>query len=452
MALSTGGTFADLFIEEDYQSKISFLDSRVDKVSSGWDYGVGIRVLHGTKMVYGYTNDLSRDGLLQAARTIAQAYSGGSELPTGGVHLVPMSLEPLKEVLVAPEKVKKSEKVPWLVKVDDAARGVSPLISQVDITLVEKTRKIWIANSEGLLKDEERCYTRVSVNAIATKDGEKQSNHKAPGAMQGYEFIQELDPVALGRETAEVAVLMVEADYAPAGKMPVIIDSDFGGVIFHEACGHALETTSVAKKASVFAGKLGEEIAGPVVTAIDDGTLPGLWGSSAMDDEGTPTERTVLIEKGILRSYMVDRLGGLKTGYKSTGSGRRESYRYPPTSRMRNTFIDRGESDLESMIASIDYGLYAKKMGGGSVSPGTGEFNFAVTEGYLIEGGKVTRPARGASLIGRGADILKKIVMVGKNLEHTPGTCGSVSGGVPTTVGQPAIKVSEIVVGGRKTG
>jgi TldD protein len=242
---------------------------------------------------------------------------------------------------------------------------------------------------------------------------------------------------------------MVRAPHAPAGRMPTVIGSAFGGVIFHEACGHALETTAVAKNASVFGGRLGRAVAAECVTAVDDGTLPGMWGSTAFDDEGRPTRRTVLIEKGVLRSYLVDRLGSLKTGLAPTGSGRRQSYHYAPTSRMRNTFIAPGTASLEEMLSGVKRGLYARKMGGGSVNPATGEFNFAVREGYLIKDGKLAGPVRGASLIGFGPEVIARVDRVGGNLELEPGTCGSLSGSVPTTVGQPTLRVAEITVGGR---
>ena len=232
--------------------------------------------------------------------------------------------------------------------------------------------------------------------------------------------------------------------------MPVIIDNGFGGVIFHEACGHGLEATSVAKGNSVFAGKIGQMIASPVVSAVDDGTIPNEWGTINIDDEGTPSRRNLLIENGILKGYMIDKLNGRRMGMASTGSGRRESYKYAPTSRMTNTFILNGKSSLDEMISSVEKGIYAKYMGGGSVNPATGNFNFAVMEGYLIENGKITSPVRGATLIGSGSEILKKIEMVGNNLAYGQGMCGSVSGSICTIVGQPAVKVSEITVGGRK--
>jgi len=232
--------------------------------------------------------------------------------------------------------------------------------------------------------------------------------------------------------------------------MVVAIDNGFGGVIFHEACGHSLEATSVAKGNSEFAGKLGQKIASDKVTAIDDGTLPNEWGSLNIDDEGNPTRKNVLIEKGILKGYMIDKLNGRRMNMEPTGSSRRQSYKYAPTSRMTNTYIAPGDDENEEIIKSIDYGLYAKKMGGGSVNPVTGEFNFAVLEGYMVKNGKIDTPVRGATLIGKGSEILKKIDMVGKELDLAAGMCGSVSGSVPTNVGQPLIRVSEITVGGRE--
>ena len=262
-------------------------------------------------------------------------------------------------------------------------------------------------------------------------------------------FEKEVDPEATGREAARQAVVMAGAGYCPAGVMPVAIGNGFGGVIFHEACGHSLEASSVAFGLSQFAGKLGEKIAGEKVSAYDDGTIPNAWGSINFDDEGTPSRRNVLIENGVLKSYMIDKFNGRRMGMPSTGSSRRESFAYTPTSRMTNTFIGEGPDDNEAIIASMDNGLYAAAMGGGSVNPTTGEFNFAVLEGYLVKNGKLGEPVRGASLVGRGADVILNIDMVGKNLLRAEGMCGSSSGSVPVCVGQPMIRVSSITVGGR---
>jgi TldD protein len=308
---------------------------------------------------------------------------------------------------------------------------------------------ILVANSGGIHVTENRSYMMSRIEAVAAEKGEQQTGSEREGSRTGLERFRKIDPEERARAAAERAVLMVRAPHAPAGNMPVVLGNAFGGVIFHEACGHALETTSVAKGSSVFAGKLGQQVAAECVSAIDDGTIGDAWGTTAIDDEGTPTQRTVLIENGVLKNYMVDRLGAVKTGYAITGSGRRDSYRRAPASRMRNTYIDTGSDQFDAMIASIDRGLYAKRMGGGSVNPATGEFNFAVVEGYLIEKGKLAGPVRGASLIGFGHEVLRRIEMVGGDLQLESGTCGSISGWVPTTVGQPSIKVSEITVGGR---
>ena len=265
----------------------------------------------------------------------------------------------------------------------------------------------------------------------------------------GFEFFNLKDPRAAGERAARIADRMVKAEYAPAGKMPVIISNEFGGVIFHEACGHALEATGVAKGASVFAGKLGQKIANECVSAVDDPTIHNAWGSANVDDEGTPTRRNLLIDRGILKSYMIDRLGALKMEMEPTGSARRQDYTYAPTSRMSNTFLLPGEYYPEEIIAATDYGLYAKSLGGGSVMPSTGEFNFAVMEGYMIENGRITKPVRGATLIGKGNEVLTKIDMVGNDLARGQGMCGSISGSIPADVGQPTVRVSELIVGGR---
>ena len=288
----------------------------------------------------------------------------------------------------------------------------------------------------------------MSVSSFAQDGQNLQSGYEAPGASKGLEFFEERTPESIGKEASRIALVLLEAKDCPSGKMPVIIDNGFGGVIFHEACGHALEASSVSKNQSVFCNKLGQKVASDKVTAIDDGTIPNAWGSQNVDDEGNPQQKRVLIENGILKSYMIDRLNGRRMGLESTSSSRRQSYKFETTSRMTNTYIAAGNDDFDEMFEGIKRGLYAKKMGGGSVNPQTGEFNFAVLEGYLIEDGKISYPVKGASLIGNGADILFNIDRVGKNLERGQGMCGASSGSIPTDVGQPAIRVSQITVGG----
>lgn len=447
-ALSSGGDFAEIFIENRYASSMHYLGSRVKDILSGQDLGAGLRVIYGDQEIFASTNDLSRKGLLKIASTIKNSYKGDSETKTA--KFKEQNYEYPHRYEVNPADVPKAEKIALLEKADKAARSVDALITQVDISLMERSQEVLIINSEGKWVHDFRPYVRIAITAIASDGKETQTGTESPGALSGYEFINNIDVECLARNAGRIAVTMLKADYAPSGKMPVIIESGFGGVIFHEACGHALETTSVAKNASVFAGKMGKKIASDCVTAIDEGVSPNEWGSSVVDDEGNPTQHTVLIENGVLTSYLSDRLGAKKMGIPLTGSGRRESYRYAPTSRMRNTFIAPGTSTLEDMLEGVELGLYAKKMGGGSVDPATGSFNFAVQEGYMIRDGKIAEPVRGATLIGKGPEVLMEIDRVGKDLKQAQGMCGSKSGSVPTNVGQPAIRVREIIVGGRK--
>jgi TldD protein len=286
------------------------------------------------------------------------------------------------------------------------------------------------------------------VSAIARDGAEVQTGVAWQGLSVGLELLDRFPPHEMGRKAGTQALTNLRARPAPAGTMPVVIGNAFGGVIFHEAVGHLLETTSVAKKASVLSDKIGEQVASPVVTYIDDGTTPGAWGSSEFDDEGAPTRRTVLIEDGVLRSYMVDRWGALRTGYEPTGSGRRENYTFAPTSRMRNTFIAPGQATIEDVFGGVDEGLYAKVMRGGQVKPGSGEYNFGVQEAYMVRSGKLAEPVRGAMLVGKGPETLQRVVAVGSDLVTAAGMCGSLSGSVPTEVGQPHVLISAIVVGG----
>jgi len=331
----------------------------------------------------------------------------------------------------------------------DAAKNYHSEIVQVGVGYADKEQHILIANTEGLYTEDKRTRTRLTVNAIASANGENQTGFEGPGRHMGFEMFNEVDPEYYGREAAKQAYTMLYAKNCPAGRMTVAIDNGFGGVIFHEACGHSLEATSVAKGNSVFTGMLGKQIASTKVTAIDDGTIPNAWGSLNIDDEGNKTQKNILIENGILKSYMIDKLNGRRMGMAPTGSGRRQSYKYAPTSRMTNTYIANGDDNPEDIIKSISDGLYAKKMGGGSVNPVTGEFNFAVSEGYLVKNGVIQEPVRGASLIGKGSDILMDIDMVGNNMAKGQGMCGSSSGSIAVNVGQPMIRVKEITVGGR---
>ena len=446
-ALQGGGDFAELFVEETIRTTLQYSSNEVEKSLAGRDYGAGIRIFFNNQSVYAYTNDLSRNGLLEAATAATQAIRGDR----GGVSCSFEKTEIVNShpVRVSPRTVALREKVELIELASRSARRYHEVISQVQLAYLDEIQQILIANSEGLYVEDKRVRTRLHLVAVASSGQEMQVGTAGPGACQGFDFFEGLDVEEIARQAAETAVTMLQADYAPSGKMPVIIDKGFGGVILHEACGHGLEGYGVSKKASVFAGKLGQDVAGSLVSVVDDGTLENVWGSTNIDDEGTPTERTLLIDQGVLRSFMTDKLSARILGLKVTGNGRRQSYRFAPVSRMRNTFILSGESTLEDMIQMTPEGLYAKKMGGGSVNPATGDFNFAVTEGYLIRKGKLDKPVRGATLIGNGKDILWNIDLVGDDLELEPGVCGASSGSVPTTVGQPPIRVQGLVVGGR---
>ncbi len=352
-------------------------------------------------------------------------------------------------IKIMPGEKSKREKRDILKEASDEAFAYSSLISQTRTGYMDSVQDVIICNSDGLWAEDRRVRTRFTVEAVAGNSDEKQSGRISPGGSEGMELFERIDVKELSRQAAKTAVTMLEAKECPSGKMTVVIDNGFGGVIFHEACGHSLEATAVARNASVFAGRLGEKIASDVVTAIDDGTIANGWGSLNVDDEGSPTRKNILIENGILKSYMIDKLNGRRMGMEPTGSSRRESYKYAPTSRMTNTYIAAGKSTPEEIISNTEFGLYAKQMGGGSVEPATGVFNFAVLEGYIIRNGKICEPVRGATLIGKGSEVLLNIDMVGNNLMRAQGMCGSISGSIHADVGQPMIRVQNMTVGGR---
>lgn len=449
VALCTGGDFAEIFVEDRISNNIVLTSGAVKDIISGKDYGIGIRIFKGLKCIYAYTNDDSLTSLVDTAKRAALALGDVIDGHTVNLNLVERINTNIHPVLYVPSSIETAKKIEKMKEAYKGAKNYSDEITQSTVSMIDVDQKILIANSEGLFTEDRRIRSRIAVNSIASNGVDNQSGMRGPGASMGFEYFDTLDLNELGREASKTAVTMLHADYCPAGKMTVAIENGFGGVIFHEACGHSLEATSVAKGNSIFCDKLGTQIASSKVTAIDDGTIANAWGSINIDDEGNPAEKKILIENGILKSYMIDKFNGRRMNMSSTGSGRRESYKYAPTSRMTNTFIANGEDDNEAIIKSIQNGLYAKQMGGGSVNPITGDFNFNVLEGYLVKDGVIDRPVRGASLIGNGADILMNIDMVGKNLDHGQGMCGSSSGSVPTNVGQPLLRVSEITVGGR---
>ena len=447
IALSGGADFAEVYCEYTRNGRIALMNDRIESITDEVVSGVGIRAFRGTSTVYGSTSDITPAGLIKCAKSVAEAMG---EIREGqNVVLTERIFPNIHPVRIVPSSADVSYKTDLLKQASASAKAYDKRIIQAAGNLITVDHTIEIANSEGLLTSDRHVRTRMAINAIASDGTETQSGTSSPGRGMGLEVFEMFKPEDIGTEAARQAIVNLGATYCQAGFMPVAIESGFGGVIFHEACGHSLEATSVGIGCSEMCGKLGQKIANEKVTAIDDGTIAGAWGSVNIDDEGHPTQRNVLIENGMLKNYMIDRLGSRRMGMPMTGNGRRQSYAYEPTSRMTNTFIDNGPDKNEDIIASIEYGIYAKSMGGGSVNPLTGDFNFAVNEGYIVRNGKICEAVRGASLIGNGSKILMDIDMVGQNLATGQGMCGSSSGSVPTDVGQPLIRVSGITVGGR---
>jgi TldD protein len=446
-----GADFAELYVERWRRRTLRTIDGEVEEAVSAIEQGAGLRLFFGTDVVYAYTNDLDDEALGDLTQTLVRlrgAQGGIDAAGGGGIDLRRRAAEGVHAPSVAFEALPKAWRLDRLRELDAGAR-VDAAIRQVEGRLLEWEQDVTIVNSEGAWVDDRRVRTRCAAVVIASDGDQTQTGHAGPGLSVGLELFDHVAPATIGERAARQALVNLRARPAPAGTMPVVLGNGFGGVIFHEALGHLVETTSVARRASVLTGKLGEQIASPQVTYVDDGTTPHGWGSSEFDDEGMATERTVLIDRGVLTSYMVDRWGSLKTGYARTGSGRRENYTFAPTSRMRNTFILPGDvEDPADLFAGIELGLYAKALGGGQVRPGSGEYNFAVREGYLIRDGEIAEPVRGAMLVGKGPETIKLVDAVARDLSTEPGMCGSMSGSIPTEVGQPHVRVAQIVVGG----
>ena len=445
-ALATGADFAEIFYEDTVENTVAMLSSKVDQASTRHLFGAGIRILLDTQEVYGYTSDCSREGLLALAEDLRSAFTGA---PLGITFtLTEESASGVVTIDRESKDVSPAEKIGYMRIVDGAMQDMDPRIVQRIVNFTDKTQYVTVANTKGKFIHDVRNQQRIGATAVS-KDGERsQSNGGTSGGNFGIDSFTDKDLVSFAREICRSCVTMLDAPEMVGGVYPVIIHNGFGGVLFHEACGHSLEATSVARGLSVFTGKLGEKIASDIVTAIDDGTIPNEWGSLNMDDEGNPTRRNVLIENGILKGYMIDDRNARMMKMDSTGSARRQNYRYSPTSRMTNTFIANGTSTFEEIIAATEYGLFAKSMGGGSVNPVTGEFNFAVNEGYMVENGKITHPVRGATLIGNGASALLGIDMIADNQTFGHGVCGSASGQIPANVGEPTIRIQNMTVGG----
>ncbi|MFA5481158.1 MAG: TldD/PmbA family protein [Bacilli bacterium] len=446
--LATGADFAEIYLEQNDVSFLTLENGKTESALNSVGYGAGIRLLNKLQSVYGYTNDLSRKGLVKLATSLAKSFSGERQLTVDQIKKVRIKNAHVYERPLS--DVSREEKIALMKEAYNVMANYDKRIVRIQNFFSDYRKQVTIFNSDGKRFDDVKERGRMGFVAIASENGKIETAFEGPGATSGMEFFtSKIDVKETARGVAELAIKMLTAADCPSGKMPVVIGNAFGGVIFHEACGHSLEATSVAKKLSVFSDSLGKQIASPLVTAIDDGTIPNAWGSNNIDDEGNKTQKNVLIKDGICTSFLIDSFNGRRMGMKANGVCRRQSYKYEPTSRMSNTYIAAGKSKPEEIIAATKLGLYAASMGGGSVNPATGEFNFACSEAYIIRDGKIAEPVRGATLIGSGADILMKIDMVGNDLLRAQGMCGSVSGSIPTDVGQPTIRVSEILVGGR---
>lgn len=443
IALSGGGDFADLYVENKAVTSVVCEEDRIENITTGEDRGAGIRVIDGDRVIYIQTNDLTLGGLKKAANDAAVA--GGKSKKVSVKDFV--ESEVLKsKVKKDPNSVTISDKTEVVIAANKACKAYSEKIIQVTVAYVDSKKDIIVANSEGVFTKEEQISTRFAVNAVA-RDGEVvQTGYESQGGIQGFEIVRDAEKLA--ELAGERAVRMLNAKPAPAGKMTVVMSSEAGGTMVHEACGHGLEGDLVFRGMSVYAGKLGEVVASEKVTVVDDATIEGRYGYFGYDDEGTKAEKTVLIENGVLKNYMTDLHYAEKLGLKPTGNGRRQSYAYRPVPRMSNTYIAPGNDDPEEIIRSTEKGLYVTKMGGGQVNTTNGEFVFDVAEGYLIENGKIGSLVRGATLIGNGPQVLREIEMVGNDLGFSLGTCGKEGQGVPVSDAQPTIKIKSITVGG----
>jgi TldD protein len=446
--LSTGAEFAEVFAEDRRGSVITLDDGRIEDLSSGRDRGAGIRVVSGNTTGFAHTADLSEAGLLAAAEAASAAARGGG----GGVRevaLSPSTHATPSPVGVLPTSVPKSAKVDLLRRADGAARGAGGAVRQVSAAYRESRRQVLVANSEGVLATDDQVRVRFGVSVVANGDAGMQTGNESAGATMGFELFDHHDVEDMSRSAAERALLKLGARPAPSGSMPVVIRRGSGGVLFHEACGHGLEADHIAKSVSVFTGRVGEQVASPLVTLVDDGTMSHEWGALAIDDEGHTTSRNVLIENGVLTDYMWDWLRARKEGRQGPANGRRQSYQHLPMVRMTNTFLVNGTEDPEEIIRQTPRGVYVAQLGGGQVNTATGDFVFGMTEAYLIEDGRLTQPIRDANLIGNGPQVLADIDVIGNDFAMGwPGTCGKQGQGVPVGMGQPTLRVKALTIGG----
>ncbi|MCR4562798.1 MAG: TldD/PmbA family protein [Bacilli bacterium] len=450
-ALETGGDYAEIYVEDTKTNAVSLENGKVETSSRNESYGAGIRILNGFRSAYGYTSDLSEKSLLALAKSLAASYQGERKITVKS--LTKQRVKVLNKIDQPLASVPTTEKIEVLKEAYSIIHESDPRIVRVITGFSDYHTDIEIFNAEG---EEGKQFNnfqergRMTMLAFAS-DGEKMETYfSGPARFAGWGYFKnELDWRKEAKTVAEKVIMMLGADECPSGRFPVVITNGWGGVLFHEACGHPLEASATAKGLSCFSGCIGQQIASPLVSAYDDGTIPNEWGSNNLDDEGVPTKKNMLIKDGICVGFMVDRLNGRRLGMEPNGTARRQSFHYEPTSRMSNTYIAAGKDDPEQIIKDTKLGVYVTNFGGGSVNPATGEFNFSASEAYIIRDGKVCEPVRGCTLIGTGKDVLMNIDRVGKDLALGQGMCGAASGYIPVDVGQPTIRLKEITVGGR---
>lgn len=438
VALSRGGDFAEVFVENKRVTGIGLEDGKIERMQSGTDIGAGIRVISGESTAYAHTNELSREGLLRSADVVARALGNGDESRSFDLRTLRPTVEfPVSE---APDEVTTEHKVDVLRQADRAARAVDrEVIKQVMVGYGDVVQEVTVGNSEGVFVEDRRVRTRFLVNAVAAKDGVIQTGYEAVGTVTGFELFKMYDPTQMAATAAQRAKSLLDAEPAPSGKMPVVLAGEAGGTMVHEACGHGLEADLLQKGLSVYSGMLGEIVADPSVTVIDDATLPDRYGSYAFDDEGVQSQPVTMIKDGVLTDFLYDRLTARKEGRESNGHGRRESHQHKPVPRMANTYIAPGKADPEGLIKDVAEGVLVRKMGGGQVNTTTGDFVFEVAEGYLIQDGEVGSMIRGATLTGNGPEVLRRVSAVGSDLGFTIGTCGKEGQGVPVSDAQPTL-------------
>jgi len=443
-ALARGGEFAEVFCEERATLTIGLEETRVERVRTGRERGAGLRVVSGEVTHFAHVDGLAEEDLLAAAEAASSALADGRTEP---VPVPAAAAAPGQAIEIPPAEVDDASKAELLRGLDQHARERGSAVSAVIGSYGEERRRVAVANSEGTHATDDRTRVRLGAQAVARRNGEAETGHETLGGHRGFELVAE-QAAGVGERAADRALTMLDAGPAPAGTMPVVVGGGFGGVLFHEMTGHGLEADHVQKGASVYEGRIGESVAEPLLTAYDDGRLPNEWGTEGIDDEGTPMQRTAVIEEGQLRSFLYDLLRARKDGVSSTGNGRRESFRHLPIPRMTNTYIAPGDADPEAMISEVKRGFYAVAFAGGQVEPATGDFVFGVSEGYLIEDGRPTRPCKGATLIGNGLEALRAIDAVGSDFEMKTGFCGKGGQSVPVGTGQGHVRIRELTVGG----